>query len=271
MKRGITEHNFLLTVDKPVGVTSHDVVNQLRAEYGEGRIGHMGTLDPMASGLLMIGVGQAARLNKFLTGHDKTYVVTASFGRATNTYDSEGTVTEEVTVPENFNIDVDKLKGKHKQKPPAFSAIKVNGKPAYVDARKGRNPDLPERDIEVYDSNLLSRKDNDFCIEVSVSSGTYIRSLIHDLGQELGVPAYVKTLHRSKIGDVSKCGKLNPVEVLGYKTVEADNDMYKRVMYGQEINSDIKDEYFSIVFDNKLIAIYKNNKPVSVFDKGIDL
>lgn len=153
--------SFLIGVNKPSGMTSHDVVNACRKIFSIKRIGHMGTLDPYAKGVLLIGVGSAARLNNYLECADKTYKVTAEFGSSTNTYDIEGEVTEshEVTqniVTEEFAAEyLSKLVGKHMQKPPAYSAIKIDGKPAYKSARKGDEVDLPQREICVYATELV--------------------------------------------------------------------------------------------------------------------
>lgn len=160
MKRGQTDLNFLIAINKPTGMTSHDVINKIRTITGEGRVGHMGTLDPLASGVMLIGVGSAARLNNYLEESDKTYLVTAEFGKSTNTYDAEGEVTACSDVPseimtEDFASDyLSKLVGVHKQTPPAYSAIKIDGKPSYKSARKGEEVDLPEREIEIFETEL---------------------------------------------------------------------------------------------------------------------
>ena len=161
MKRGQTNLNFLIGINKPSGMTSHDVVNCIRKITGEGRVGHMGTLDPLASGVMLIGVGSAARLNNYLEGFDKTYRVEIEFGAATNTYDAEGEIVEKNDVPACISDDsfaseyISKLVGKHMQTPPPFSAIKIDGKPAYKSARKDEKVDIPTREIEIYSSKLL--------------------------------------------------------------------------------------------------------------------
>lgn len=166
MKRGQTNLSFLIGINKPSGITSHDVVNKIRHITGEGRVGHMGTLDPMASGVMLVGVGSAARLNNYLEGHDKSYIATIKFGQTTNTYDIEGEVLVTKPVPDqvhdqNFATDyLDNLIGVHVQVPPAFSAIKINGKPAYKAARKGDEITLPEREIEIYDAQLVEITDD---------------------------------------------------------------------------------------------------------------
>ena len=166
MKRGTTDLNFLIAINKTTGMTSHDVVNRIRTITGEGRVGHMGTLDPLASGVMIVGVGSAARLNNYLEGADKSYLITAEFGCSTSTYDAEGEPTERSEVdskimnPDFAEKYVKNLIGKHIQKPPMYSAIKIDGKPAYKSARKGDDIDMPEREIEVYAAQLYEAMDN---------------------------------------------------------------------------------------------------------------
>ena len=166
MKRGNTDLNFLIAINKPTGMTSHDVINRIRAITGEGRVGHMGTLDPCAEGVMLVGIGSAARLNNYLELSDKTYIVKITLGKSTNTYDLEGEVTQTFDVDSKFlkkdfaQKFLDDFVGVHSQKPPAFSAIKVDGKPAYKNAREGKDVDLPERQIEVYRAKLIDIVEN---------------------------------------------------------------------------------------------------------------
>ena len=154
MKRGTTDLCLVLAVDKPSGMTSHDVVSRARRIFGEKRIGHTGTLDPLASGVLPLCVGPATRLDQFLTGHDKSYVVSVVFGAATDTDDCDGEVIRTGVVPDEVfdpffaSVFVGGLVGKSKQLPPVYSAIKVGGTKACDAARKGRVIDLAPRDIE---------------------------------------------------------------------------------------------------------------------------
>ncbi|MCQ2383090.1 MAG: hypothetical protein MJ060_04695 [Clostridia bacterium] len=165
-KRGNTDLNFLIGINKPAGMTSHDVVNKIRNITGEGRVGHMGTLDPFATGVLLIGVGSAARLNSYLENHDKTNIATSDFGKNTNTYDSEGEVTQTFDTDDRIydkdfaNEYLAKIVGKQMQVPPAYSAIKMDGKAAYKSARKGNSPKLEPREIEIFSAKLMSIHDN---------------------------------------------------------------------------------------------------------------
>lgn len=162
MKRGSSEYCLVLGIDKPLGMSSHDVVNRVRRIFGERRVGHTGTLDPMAEGVLPVCVGPATRLDPYLTGHDKTYRVRIAFGIATTTDDAEGEILRRGEVPSELadRSFVERFVagqvGKRKQLPPAYSAIKVNGKKAYEAARQGTIIDLAPRDIEVMEARLIA-------------------------------------------------------------------------------------------------------------------
>ncbi len=188
------------------------MVNRCRSIFGERRVGHTGTLDPMATGVLPICVGPATRLGAYLTGHDKRYRVSIAFGAGTDTDDAAGTVVrtgevpDRVLDPEFAAAFVASLVGRRKQMPPAYSAIKVNGKKSYEAARAGNIIDLAPRDIEVYDARLLGVHEGDgeelpsWNVSFEVSKGTYIRSLARDAGVALGCPAHVAALERTELG-----------------------------------------------------------------------
>lgn len=162
MRRGKSGLNLLLGVDKPLGMTSHDVVNRVRRALGEGRVGHAGTLDPAASGVMVVGVGQGTRLMGLLTAEEKTYVAEVSFGVETDTDDAEGRPVREAAVPPELadrafaERAVAALVGRHSQVPPAYSAISVNGRRAYALARSGQEVELEPRQIEVFSAQLIA-------------------------------------------------------------------------------------------------------------------
>lgn len=226
-KRGSSGLSLVLGVDKPVGMSSHDVVNRVRRVFGERRVGHTGTLDPLASGVLVVCVGPAARLDAHLTGHGKTYQVRVAFGTATATDDAEGEVTKTLPVPSELSDEafarreVAALVGKHRQLPPVYSAVKVGGQKAYAAARAGHIVDLTPRDIEIYGARLLGlgEADGALCwdVEVHVSKGTYVRSIARDLGVHLGTCAHVAALRRTALGTlrVEDCVSLEALEELG--------------------------------------------------------
>lgn len=194
----------LLIVDKPVGPTSHDVVGRVRRAAGTRRVGHAGTLDPLASGVLLVCVGSATRFVEYLVGLDKVYETTIRLGQATTTYDAEGEITAErpVTVTEDdIRAALPAFRGPIRQRVPAFSAVKRDGQPLYKRARRGEDiDDLPEREVVIHALDLLIYEPPLLSLRMSVSSGTYVRSLAHDLGESLGCGGHVVALRRMAVG-----------------------------------------------------------------------
>ena len=195
----------VLNVEKPAGMTSHDVVNQLRRVTSIRRIGHAGTLDPLATGVLLLCVGRATRLVEYLVGQHKEYVATVRLGQVTDTYDAEGTVGEERPfahiTPIQFQQALDLFRGPIQQKPPIYSAIKQNGQPLYKLARQGLKVDVPLRNVTIYELELLDWALPEVRLRVVCSSGTYIRSLAHDMGQALGCGGHIAALRRTAVGE----------------------------------------------------------------------
>jgi tRNA pseudouridine55 synthase len=186
----------VILYDKPAGITSHDVVARVRRETGSGlKVGHAGTLDPFATGLLLLLVGRATRVQRFLMALPKQYQATARFGATSTTGDPEGEIVETGVVPDG---DLELPTGRLGQVPPAYSAIKVGGQRAYALARAGQEFELPERQVEVYRFVELWRDGDRRAFEIECSSGTYIRSLIAELGD-----AYCEELRRTGIGSFS--------------------------------------------------------------------
>lgn len=194
----------ILQIDKPQGITSHDVVSRMRKRFNTRRIGHAGTLDPLATGLLVIAVGPATRFLQYLQLEPKEYVCTFRFGAETNTFDAEGEVTNEKPVPENLeeriNEELEHFRGDIKQLPPMFSAVKKDGRPLYVYARKGEEVERQKREVFIKDYELLERSDSEATFRIVCSGGTYVRTLAHDLGQAVGCGAYVSELRRTQVG-----------------------------------------------------------------------
>lgn len=198
----------LLLVDKPAGMTSHDVVARVRRLAGTRRVGHAGTLDPMATGLLVVGVEKATRLLGYLAGHDKDYTGTLVLGRSTSTDDAEGELVASADASrisdEAIAAAMRALVGDILQVPPAVSAIKVDGVRSYARVRRGEQVDLPARPVHVASFDVLAVRRSTAVIEVdvacSVSSGTYIRGLARDLGAALGAGGHLSALRRTRIG-----------------------------------------------------------------------
>jgi tRNA pseudouridine55 synthase len=211
----------LLLVDKPSGWTSHDVVARIRRVCGTRRVGHAGTLDPMATGVLVLGVGRATRLLTFLVGCDKAYAATVRLGQSTVTDDSEGDVvaSADATGVSRAALDaaVAKLTGAIKQVPSSVSAIKIDGRRSYARVRSGEDVQLAARPVTVSRFVVLDVRPSGACVdvdvEVEVSSGTYVRALARDLGTELGVGGHLTALRRTRVGRFG-IGDAVPMEAL---------------------------------------------------------
>jgi tRNA pseudouridine55 synthase len=202
LKRNVV--SGVLVIDKPVGMTSHDVVQIVRKGTDIRRAGHTGTLDPRASGVLVVLIGPAVRLSEYISASDKRYQATIRLGSSTDTYDAEGVVTQtNVSVSiseEEFEEALLSFVGEIEQVPPPYSAVKVKGRKAYEMSRKGEEVDLQPRIINVYSLELLEWAPPEAVVDVYCSSGTYVRSLAHDLGQKLGCGAHLVGLRRTKSG-----------------------------------------------------------------------
>ena len=194
----------VLVLDKPVGLTSHDVVQIIRRGTGIRRAGHTGTLDPRASGVLVVLIGPAVRLSEYVSASDKRYHATIRLGSSTDTFDSEGSVTSSTPIDaideETFSETLQQFVGEMEQVPPPYSAVKVKGRKAYEMAREGEEVDLQPRIIHVYSLEVLEWAPPEVVIDVYCSSGTYVRSLANDLGRALGVGAHLVGLRRTKSG-----------------------------------------------------------------------
>jgi tRNA pseudouridine55 synthase len=194
----------VLVVDKPVGLTSHDVVQVVRKGTNIRRAGHTGTLDPRASGVLVVLIGPAVRLSEYVSASDKRYQAVVRLGATTDTYDADGRVLSTSPVDKlterQFEEALEDFVGEIEQVPPPYSAIKIKGRKAYEMAREGEEPDLEPRKIKVYSLELLEWAPPEAVIDVYCSSGTYVRSLAHDLGEKLGCGAHLIGLRRTKSG-----------------------------------------------------------------------
>jgi tRNA pseudouridine55 synthase len=200
----------LIVVDKPLGWTSHDVVNKMRRIVGTRKVGHLGTLDPGATGVLPLVIGRATRLAQFYTRNDKVYEGVIRFGYSTDSYDAEGeptspetsvSLTSLVERREELEAALDRFRGEFAQTPPPVSAKKIAGKPAYILARKNQPVELNPVNVRVYSLELLRVEGNEAEVRVHCSAGTYLRGIAHEAGQILGCGAHLKTLRRTASGD----------------------------------------------------------------------
>ena len=196
-----------LVIDKPQGKTSHDVVDAVRHLAGFRQIGHLGTLDPLATGVLVLLLGRATRLVQFYAGRRKSYTAGFRFGFATDTYDSDGTAQGPDSAPVLDSAALEKLAaerlGRFEQTPPAFSAKKVQGRPAYELARKKQEVTLKPVEVELFENKLIEVQGSIARFQIECSSGTYIRALAHEMGQKLGCGAHLAEITRTAVGEFS--------------------------------------------------------------------
>jgi tRNA pseudouridine55 synthase len=252
--------NGLLQIDKPKAESSASYIRRLSKLEPELKIGHCGTLDPMATGILLVCLNQMTRFASYLSSSEKTYRACISFGKKTSTGDSEGEIIEskEFSFLDFSSKDIEntiqKFQGKSKQKPPAFSALKYKGKSLYEYARKGIKIDKDEREIFISSIKLLSIMRNEINIEVSCSSGTYIRSLAEDIGELFNCPAYLKNLRRTRSGNffVKNAIKLpedrlpidkiiSPNDALNcFNEIQCAPDIVDKLRNGQFVESNLK-------------------------------
>lgn len=194
----------ILIVDKPSGLTSHDVVGAVRRVAKTKKVGHAGTLDPTATGVLVLAIGQATRTLEYLTSHDKRYTATVRLGQSTTTYDAEGEMVGLFDRPLPPREDVEAVlghfRGEIEQVPPIYSAIKQGGQPLYAKARRGETVEVAARPVIIYELTLTGWDPPDFELEIHCSKGTYIRSLAHDIGQALEVGGHLTALRRTASG-----------------------------------------------------------------------
>ena len=267
-----------LNIYKPIGLTSHDVVSRLRKLTKIKQIGHTGTLDPFAEGVLPICIGKSTRLIEYLAD-DKEYLAFLQFGKSTDTYDKDGVVISvsdnKVTKEEILDM-LPKFQGEIFQTPPIYSAIKVKGKKLYEYARKGQEVEIEPRKVYIENIELKSFdfETQQAQVLVKCSKGTYIRSIAHDIGQNLDAGAYLYKLIRTQAGkfrvenskaldafqtfeDV-KNSLINPIEMLDYPRVMLSEDEYKKVLNGMYIHNknDISDSQVVIlIYDDIIISV----------------
>ena len=239
----------IIVVNKPKGYTSRDIVNMVGRFLNTQKVGHCGTLDPIATGVLVIGVRDGLKILEFMNNDTKEYVAKARFGLKTDTLDVTGKVISETN---DFKVDEDKLKEvvksfkkKYLQEVPLYSSVKVNGERLYKYAREGKEVELPKREVEILDIDILSIDENSFTFKCNVTKGTYIRSLIRDIGEELGIDCTMEELERTRQGVFS----INEA----YTLSDIENNRFDFIPL-----SKVLEEYFSTIVDSELEFKIKN-------------
>ena len=257
--------NGILLTNKPKGITSSDVVIKLRKILNTRKIGHTGTLDPIAEGLLVITIGEATKISSILIDHNKEYIATFKLGIKTDTYDTEGKVLEENPIPRDLDIEkmILDFKGTYLQEVPIYSSVKVNGKKLYEYARNNIKVELPKREVNIEEIEVLDISNDLVKIKCTVSKGTYIRSLINDIGNKLGCGATMTELVRTKVDNFSIDNSytlediennnyklINIEDSLDYPIIKVDKELEFKISNGVKLDNlfDIKDK---VIFLNK--------------------
>lgn len=267
----------ILYVNKPTGITSFDVVNEISNIFGIKRVGHTGTLDPLAEGVLIVTVGQATKIAELITAEDKEYKAGVLLGVETDTLDITGKVTK--SKPVDLSKDIEKVINSYQktymQEVPIYSAIKVNGKKLYEYARSGKEVELPKKEVTVKKIKLLSSDNDTFMIKALVTKGCYIRSLIRDIGRSLDTYATMTTLVRTKQGkvDIKETNTLEEIktgtsilhkidEVLDLSTITVNEEIERKIKNGVKLPNkyQIKNKVIFKNKNNKILGIYKVEK-----------
>ena len=270
-----TPEGFLL-VDKPSGMTSHDAVDVVRRSLGTRKVGHAGTLDPMATGLLLLGVGRATRLLRYLGELPKTYAATGRLGEETDTLDADGLILRTAPVDVSL-VEVQRacasLVGESMQTPPAYSAVKVGGRKLYEAARGGEALEAPARPIRVDAFDVTAFDGRDLEARITCSSGTYVRVLVADVGRSLGCGAHLVGLRRTAIGSLRVeearppgDGTLQPVEraVQHLPSIRLDREEARAASHGRPLGpAGILGPYAVLDPEDALVGIYRDEGPMA--------
>ena len=265
--------NGIIVVNKPSGITSRDVVNYISKLFNIKKVGHNGTLDPLASGVLVICLGRYTKLNSFLTSYEKEYVARVKIGVETDTLDITGNVLKEDDKKIDFNLSNETFKSfpkKYLQEVPKYSAVKVNGKKLYEYARENREVELPKREVEIKSLELLDSNSDSFTFKTLVSKGTYIRSLIRDILYSMNLIGSMESLTRTKQGifKIEKSYSLKDIEngkykllkikdILDIQTVKVDDLLKKKIVNGGFVYGDYDDIVLFVDSSDAELAIYK--------------
>ena len=270
--------NGVIVVDKPKGITSRDVVNKVCKVLKTKKVGHTGTLDPIATGVLVICIGKATKLVEVLTLEEKEYVATVKLGILTDTLDTDGKIIKEEKSKTNKQSLIKVLNsfiGTYNQEVPIYSAIKIKGKKLYEYARSGKNVKLPKRKVIIKNIELLEFRNNSYKFKVSVSKGTYIRSLIKDINDKLGIIGVMSDLKRTKQGKFNIEDSYSVYDIINgeyklltitdvlqnEKIVIIDQSLFNKIKHGSLVDNIYGKNMVYFMYNNEIIAIYK------VYDK----
>lgn len=264
----------VILINKPKGITSRDVVNEVCKILKTKKVGHTGTLDPIASGVLVVCVGKATKLVDIITSANKEYVATVKLGLLTDTLDLDGEVLKKEKVAirkEELSKVLDSFLGTYEQEVPIYSAVKVNGKKLYEYAREGKKVNLPKRMVEIKEIELINLTDEEYKFKVLVSKGTYIRSLIYDINRKLNVIGVMSDLVRTKQGifNIDDAYTLEDIKTSNYKMytitdvlkndncVVINDKLFNSIKNGCIIDNIYGKEVVTFIYDNEVVSIYK--------------
>lgn len=270
----LKEFSGVIVINKKSGPTSFDIVNDVSHIFGIKKVGHTGTLDPLAEGILIIAIGKATKIVELLTSKDKEYIAEVKLGFCTDSYDTDGAILNRCNIPDNLDISnvLNSFKKTYMQEVPIYSAVKVNGKKLYEYARSGKSVTLPKKEVTIKEIELLSKNSSSFTFRTLVTKGCYIRSLIQDISKELGVYATMSRLIRTKQGVVSidKSNTINDLlnnnyrilsikECLDYPIVIINDDDKFKVSNGVRLENkwNIEDRVIFKDSNNRLLGIYE--------------
>jgi len=266
----------IIPINKPEGWTSFDIVNKLKHMVKPLRVGHLGTLDPMATGVLLVTVGRATKLFDIMQEKLKVYVAEFELGKLTDTLDATGETLEEISnfivSEEQLQVAISKQIGEILQVPPKFSAKSINGKRAYELARNNVEFEIPAKRVKIFDIKLIQFDGIKFKLEINCGSGTYIRSIGRDIGEIIGVPATMTALERINVGiySINNCYEIQSInkenvfdkivsvnEILDYKNINLTEEQIFKVLNGQKLNVDVDDGIYKLNKENNTIALIK--------------
>ncbi|MBV1709178.1 MAG: tRNA pseudouridine(55) synthase TruB [Erysipelothrix sp.] len=275
----------ILCINKPANMTSFDVCAQIRRKF-QVKVGHTGTLDPMATGVMIITLGKSTKLVQYLTHSKKTYQTVCRLGVKTNTGDIWGEVIERADIPEVTKAEAENVLnsflGKSMQKPPMISAIKIDGKKLYEYARKNQSVDVPERPIEVFSVKLDGIRENELVFTIEVSAGTYIRTICEDIGSRLNTVATLSGLQRLSVEEVTINQTMELDEVLrgadlmyidplialkNYRQVILEDPTF--VFHGKKVELPYQDDRILFVFNNEPLAFYRKEDNMYRSERGL--
>ena len=266
--------NGILLVDKEKDMTSRDVVNEISKMFHTKKVGHTGTLDPLATGVLVVCLGSYTKLTSLLTSMEKEYIATMKLGILTDTLDITGKVLKEEKVkisPEEIRKAFVNFPKKYLQEVPLYSAVKVNGKKLYEYARENIEVTLPKKEVLIKELEIINIQDDTITFKALVSKGTYIRSLINDLASKLNTYGVMTDLRRVKQGNfkIEDCHKLKDInekmlitvdKIFNYPVININEEQFKKVINGNMLKLNCQDEFVFVSFNNEKIALYQKDK-----------